>query len=168
MQRDFERLFHRAEDHYLHAQEMESFKKHLGRLQERLALYLYLRDHELSIFQTLADHLEVAFPDAPTPLLEKALLHWISILRYSAMGMLLSNPEYLQYRLLEWLGEIVTAQELQAIETALAETLSQHLQGALPEAQFALLQPFLTQAETTVLGQTQPQTEQLSMAGEQG
>ncbi|BFM38618.1 phycobilisome protein [Synechocystis sp. LKSZ1] len=168
MQRDFERLFHRAEDHYLHALEVASFQKHLGLLQERLAAYRYLRDHELDIFQTLADRLEMAYPDTPTPTLEKALLHWISILRYSAMGMLLSNPEYLQYRLLEWLGDMVTAHDLHAIENTLAEALVQYLQEALPEAQFTLLRPFLAQAETTVLGQAQPQPEQLSMAGEQG
>ena len=101
MQKDFERLFHRAEDHYLGPLEIISFRKHLGLMQERLNAYRALRDDETSIFQAIADQLETEFKTAPVAQLQQALLHWISILRYGSMAMLLSNHEYLQYRLLE-------------------------------------------------------------------
>ena len=167
MQKDFEKLFHRAEDHYLHPLEMISFRKHVGLLKHRLATYRYLRNNEGMIFQSVADQLESEFPDTPTPQLEQALLHWISILRYSSMALLLSNPEYLQYRLLEWLSDVVNAYELQAIETRLAEILTQHLQSVLSEDGFHLLQPFLHQAEVTVLHKVVPQAPELAMAGDQ-
>jgi hypothetical protein len=166
MQKDFERLFHRAEDHYLHPLEMVSFHKHLGLLEHRLSTYRYLRDNEGMIFQSVADQLESEFPEAPAAQLEQALLHWISILRYGSMGMLLSNPEYLQYRLLEWLSEVVSAYELQEIEKRISEILVQNLQSVLAEEDFHLLEPFLKQADTTVLHQTAPQAPEYAMAGE--
>lgn len=166
MQKDFERLFHRAEDHYLHPLEMISFRKHLGLLQKRLLTYHYLRDNEAMIFQSIADQLEGEFNDVPVSQLEQALVHWISVMRYAAMGMLLSNPEYFQYRLLEWLSDVVNAYELQPIETRLAAILTEHLQAALPEDDFALLQPFLTQAETAILHQGRVSTPELATAGD--
>ena len=151
MQKDFERLFHRAEDHYLHPLEIISFRKHLGLMQERLNAYRTLRDNETVIFQAIADQVEMEFSDSVAQL-QQALLHWISILRYSSMAMLLSNPEYLQYRLLEWLEALVQAHDLAAIETRLSALLNQTLEGVLPAEQFKLLHPFLQQAEQTVLG----------------
>ncbi|MFN5515273.1 MAG: phycobilisome protein [Cyanobacteriota bacterium] len=152
MQKDFERLFHRAEDHYLHPLEMISFKKHLALMSQRLEAYRMLRDKEGEIFQTAADQLEAQFPDRTQADLEQALLHWISVLRYGAMAMLLSNPEYLQYRLLEWLEGMVEARELRPVESRLAQLLTAELQKTLTEDGFKLLQPFLAQAEKTILG----------------
>ena len=163
MQKDFERLFHRAEDHYLHPLEMISFRKHLGLLKQRLSTYHYLRDNEAVIFQTVADRLESEMGDTPVSQLEQGLLHWISILRYSGMAMLLSNPEYLQYRLLEWLGDMVNAYELRPVETRIAALLTDYLENALPADDFALLKPFLSQAETTVL-QSSPAPESPELA----
>ena len=45
MQKDFERLFHRAEDHYLIPVEMVALKKHIGLLGKRLETYRYLREN---------------------------------------------------------------------------------------------------------------------------
>ncbi len=167
MQKDFERLFHRAEDHYLIPSEMIALKKHVGLLGKRLETYRYLRDNEVAIFQTVADHLEADFPDEPTQRLEQCLCHWISTLRYSAMAMLLSNPEYLQYRLLEWLTEVVGAHELTAIETRLSALLTDHLQNNLSAESFNLLKPFLEQSQKILLAPTEaPSTEPL-MVGDQ-
>ena len=168
MQKDFERLFHRAEDHYLHPLEIISFRKHLGLMQERLNAYRTLRDNETVIFQAIADQLESEFSDAPVAQLQQGLLHWISILRYASMAMVLSNPEYLQYRLLEWLEALVQAHDLLAIETRISELLNKTLEGMLPAEQFKLLHPFLEQAEQTVLGKApvaQPK-EEIMMLGE--
>lgn len=160
MQKDFERLFHRAEDHYLSPLEVISFRKHLGLMQERLDTYRALRDSETVVFQAIADQLEGEFPDAPVSQLQQALLHWISILRYGSMAMLLSNPEYFQYRLLEWLEGMVEAHDLLVIETRLAELLKEQLHSLLLAPQYRLLEPFLVQAEQTVLGQAPvPETE---------
>jgi hypothetical protein len=161
MQKDFERLFHRAEDHYLQPLEVISFRKHLGLMQERLTAYRILRDNETNIFQAIADQLEKEFNDAPVPQLQQALLHWISILRYGSMAMLLSNPEYLQYRLLEWLEGMVEAHDLRAIENRVSELLKEQLQSLLVAPQYKLLEPFLVQADQTVLRQApEPEPEE--------
>ena len=166
MQKDFERLFHRAEDHYLIPSEMMALKKHIGLLGKRLETYRYLRDNEAEIFQAVADRLEADFPEEPSQKLEQCLCHWISTLRYSSMAMLLSNPEYLQYRLLEWLTEMIEAHELKAIETRVSEILTEHLQKVLSAEGFNLMKPFLTQSETILLAKTAPQSPQLAMAGD--
>ncbi|AIE74152.1 MULTISPECIES: phycobilisome protein [unclassified Synechocystis] len=153
MQKDFERLFHRAEDHYLQPPEIIAFRKQLGLMGERLSAYRLVRDNEIVIFQAIADQLEEEFSNAPAAQLQQALLHWISILRYGSMAMLLSNPEYLQYRLLEWLEGMVQAHDLSAIETRLSALLKEQLQSLLGVPQYRLLEPFLVQADQTVLGQ---------------
>jgi hypothetical protein len=166
MQKDFERLFHRAEDHYLHPLEIISFRKHLGLMQERLYAYRSLRDNETAIFQAIADQLETEFSDADVSQLQRALVHWISILRYASMAMLLSNPEYLQYRLLEWLEDMVQAYDLLAIETRLGALLNDQLQTLLTAEQFKLIHPFLEQAEQTILGKmpaAQPEVEVMTL-----
>lgn len=167
MQKDFERLFHRAEDHYLIPSEMIALKKHIGLLGKRLETYRYLRDNEVAIFQTVADRLEADFPEEPTQRLEQCLCHWISTLRYSAMAMLLSNPEYLQYRLLEWLTEMVEAHELKGIEARLSELLTEDLQNRLSAESFNLLRPFLDQSQKILLAQTEAPSTEPIMVGEQ-
>lgn len=166
MQKDFERLFHCAEDHYLDPQEMDCLRQNLGLLDQRLITYRYLRDNEGMVFQFVADRLEKEFPATPVAQLEQALLHWISILRYSSMAQLLNSPEYLQYRLLEWLSDVVNAYQLETIETRLAEILTQRLQTVLSKAGFHLLEPFLKQAEVTVLHPTAPQAPELAIVGD--
>ncbi len=153
MQKDFERLFHRAEDHYLQPPEIISFHKQLGLMRERLSAYRLLRDNEIVIFQAIADRLEEEFSNVPATQLQQALLHWISVLRYGAMAMLLSNPEYLQYRLLEWLEGMIQAHDLLAIETRLSALLKEQLESLLGSPQYRLLEPFLVQADQTILGQ---------------
>jgi hypothetical protein len=71
-------------------------------------------------------------------------------MRYCAMAMLLNNPEFLQHRLLEWLSPQIEAYQLEEIESKLYEFLEISLQRLLSQKQLALLQPFLSQAQTTL------------------
>lgn len=153
MQIDFEELFYQAEDHYLHPSEIKTFKTQVGVLAERLDTYKFLRDQEIAIFQTVADSLVKAFPETNPKLLEKAIKHWLCVMRYGAMAMLLNNPDYFQHRLLEWLTDVIQAHEMVSVEQRLYELLENRLQQMIDKEQFALLKPFLTQAQTTLLEQ---------------
>ena len=151
MHSDIEVLLYEAEEHYLQPPEIKLFKHHVASLAQRLETYECLRDREIEIFQTVADQLLEAFPQENPQLLERALKHWLSVMRYSAMAMLLSNPEFLQRRLLEWLTDLVQAHQMESIETKLYEFLLSRLVEVLSQEQLALVQPYLEQAQKTLL-----------------
>jgi Phycobilisome protein len=151
MHPDLRNLLYDAEIAYLQAADMTRFKTVVASLKERLEVYEYLRDREIEIFQPIADELLAAFPEENPKLLERALKHWLSIMRYCAMAMLINNPEYLQHRLLEWLTDIVQAYQMEAIETHLCKSLKASLQKGLSKPQFALVQPFIEQAQATLV-----------------
>jgi hypothetical protein len=146
MHPEIKTLLYEAEDHYLKPEEIESFKYHASSLAQRLETYELLRDAELAIFQPVADQLLEAFPQQQESL-KLALKHWLSVLRYSAMAMLMDNPEFLQLRLLESLTERVQVHQMQAIETTLYKLLQTQMKEQLSDQNLALVQPFLAQAE---------------------
>ena len=94
--------------------------------------------------------------------LEQALQHWMSVMRYCAMAMLLNNPDYFRHRLLEWLTDVIHAQEMVEIETHIFENLIQGLEEILTMEQMVILTPFLKQAKITLL-ETKPESETLKV-----
>ncbi|OKH21057.1 phycobilisome protein [Hydrococcus rivularis NIES-593] len=153
MHTDFEALFQQAEDRYLQRMEINAFNLQVSSLAKRLETYKSLRDQEVVVFQPVADKLLETFPNENSKTLERALKHWLSVMRYCAMAMLLNNPEYLERRLLEWLTDIIKAHQMEAIEKHLYESLIFSLRQELPAEQFVLIQPFLAQAYKTLVGE---------------
>lgn len=149
MHADFESVIYKAETNYLQPPEIEAFKHCLLSLSERLVIYECLRDRELEIFQPVAEQLVASLSGEKLEDLEMALKHWLSILRYCAMAMLMNNPEFLQHRLLEWLTPVIQAHNLGSIEHTLYQCLLSQLKTVLSNQQLSLLQPFLEQAQTT-------------------
>ncbi len=152
MQSDIEALVHRAEEDYLKQPDVELFRQHAASMQKRLETYECLRDREVAIFQPIINQLIKTYSQENPQLLEKVLKHWVSILRYCAMAMLVNNPEYLEYRILEWLSDIVKAHQMESLESALYELLLSRLSEVLTQEQLTLLQPFLEQAREALLG----------------
>jgi hypothetical protein len=151
MHTEFEALLHKAEEQYLQKPGMLVFKHQIASLTLRLETYELLRDQEIAIFQSVADQLLETFSSSQTQLLEKALMHWLAVMRYAAMAMLLHQPEFLQHRLLEWLTDIVQIHPMQDIEMKLYPLLMTQLQKVLSEQQMALMQPFVEQARTALI-----------------
>jgi len=156
MQSDIEALVHQAEENYLKQPDIELFRQHAASMQKRLETYECLRDREVAIFQPIVKQLMKTYSQENPQLLTKVLQHWVSVLRYCAMAMLLNNPEYLEYRLLEWLSDIVKAHQMQSLESTLYELLLSRLSAVLAQQQLALLQPFLEQARVALLGTPEP------------
>ena len=152
MQPQIKTLLYEAEEHYLKPEEIEVFKHCTSSLRERLETYELLRDQEIAVFQPIADQLVSAFPQEKQQTLERSLKHWLSILRYCSMGMLVNDPEFLQRRLLEWLTDLVQAHQTLAIEMALYKLLQTQLQETLSPQQWALVQPFLNQVKDALSG----------------
>lgn len=149
-------LLYDAEIAYLQTSDLKRFKAVMASLKERMETYQCLRDREIEIFQPIADNLVEAFPGKSSKLLERALKHWLSVMRYCAMAMLLNNPEFLQHRLLEWLTDIVQVHEMEAIANHLCELLQFSLKQSLSAEQFVLIEPFLEQAKATLLSSKTP------------
>ncbi|HAC65486.1 MAG TPA: phycobilisome protein [Cyanothece sp. UBA12306] len=151
MQIDFDNVFYQAEDHYLQASEINLLKDQITVLGKRLETYKWLRDQEIAIFQPIADQLLMDFPEQNPQVIELAIKHWLGVMRYGAMAMLLNNPEYFRHRVLEWLTDMIDAHEMVSIEQRLYELLESNLENELESDKFDLLKPFLTQAQTTLL-----------------
>lgn len=151
MQPELEAFLYEAEEKYLTPEEIQNFKKNISLFKQRLATYENLREQEIKIFQPVADELLAKFPEENQKIIEKSIKHWLSVMRYGAMAMLLNNPEYFQRRLLEWLTPTIKAHQLETVEKKLYELLEKQLKQALPEDQLALMQPFLEQAQTNLL-----------------
>ncbi|NJN75467.1 MAG: phycobilisome protein [Synechococcaceae cyanobacterium RL_1_2] len=151
MHKDLQNFLHRAEDHFLKNPELMMFKYHTERMGQTLVVYELLRDKEIEIFQPVADQLVKKLPEQDSHAIELALKHWLSIMRYCSMAMLLDNPEFLQHRILEWLTDQVAAQNLVAIETELYSLLEAQLVKTLKSEQMQFLRPFLEQARQSIL-----------------
>ncbi|RMH65358.1 MAG: phycobilisome protein [Cyanobacteria bacterium J003] len=145
-------LYYKAEENYLSNVDIKVFRHHIESLQQRLSTYEFLRDHEIEIFQPVADALQKQYPTEPPQTLEQVLRQAIALLRYAAMAMLLNNPEILQHRLLEWLTEVVKAHQTQTLWSSCHELLSDRLKEMLTDAQQDLMLPLLDQAQVTLVG----------------
>lgn len=161
MQSDLKAILYKAEDHYLQKTEIKDFQNSVASLAQRLETYQCLRDKEIKIFQPIAEELVRAYPEENPKLLEKALKHWLAIMRYSAMAMLINNPEYLQRQILDWLTEMIQAHQMQSVESTIYDSLLLRLEKVLTQQQFALIRPFLDQAQADLLDETNLSTEQI-------
>ncbi len=152
MNLEFESIFDRAEGRYLKAEELNTLTLYVESLPERLDAYKRLRDHEIEVLQSVADQIQVDLPNASIEDLERAIKNLLVVLRYCAMAMLLNDEVFLRERLLGWLEEVNRAFNLRPINEALYGLLSQGLKQELSPPQFALLCPYVTLAQASLVG----------------
>jgi hypothetical protein len=151
MNQEIQSLLYKAEADYLQHQDLELFQKYIKSLKTRMAVYKFLRDSELQIFQPIADEMVDTFPDEEQPKVYQTIKHWVSVLRCCGMAMLLNDPAYLKDRLLDWLAPQVQAYQMQSLDRKLFSLLLRKLEESLVGEQFVLLEPFLKQAKQTLL-----------------
>ncbi|XHX80174.1 MAG: hypothetical protein RBJ76_09680 [Stenomitos frigidus ULC029] len=151
MHPQIETIFDEAEQRYLKAEELGVINQYVHSLPERIDLYRTLRDRELEIMQQVADQLEVALPQETVENLERSLKNALLLLRYSAMGMLLNDENFVQERLLNWLTKTISIYNTQATDTALFRLLNQRLTQALTAKQLNLVGPYIAKVQTAML-----------------
>ena len=144
-------LFHAAEEGYLQDSELQEYEIAIGNLKERLELYEKLRELEGKLVQRLALNLEESYPNEPPSRLQLALKQWVLVMRYCAMAMLLDDPDFLRYRLLEWLSDVIVAHNLQELENSLNGFLQRRLKKFLTGDERQLITPYLSQARTMLM-----------------
>lgn len=152
MHPEIEELLDRAENRFLKTEEITAFKRHVANLAQRLKIYEFLREKETSIFQPVANKLQETFPNEQQENLERSLKHWLLVLRYCGMAMLLNDRNFLEQRLQEWLSGIVNAHETQKIEAAVCHLLQTRIKEILSDQARAILQPFLDDAQSMLVG----------------
>lgn len=155
MNPNIEDMFDEAENRYLKPEELNHLNHYVDSLPSRLETYRYLRDQEISIMQKVADSLEKQFPDGEIAILERCLKNALLILRYSAMGMLLNDENFLKNRLINWLEGTAKAYQTEVIDQALYNYLNDFLGEALTTHQLELLNPHLLLAQGVLVGQKQ-------------
>ena len=151
MNQEIQSLLYKAEADYLQHQDLELFQKYIKSLKTRMAVYEFLRDSELQIFQPIADEMVDTFPNEEQPKIYQMIKNWVSVMRCCGMAMLLNDPDYLKDRLLDWLAPQVQADQMQALDRKLFSLLQKKLDQSLVKEQFVLLEPFLKQAQQSLL-----------------
>lgn len=155
MNPNIEDMFDEAENRYLKPEELNHLNQYVDSLPSRLETYRSLRDQEISIMQKVADHLEEKFPNEEIAILERCLKNSLLILRYSAMGMLLNDENFLKNRLINWLEGTAKAYQTEAIDQELYHHLNDCLGETLTTNQVALLNTHLLLAQSVLVGQKQ-------------
>lgn len=151
MQSDIKKILYEAEANYLQEAQIEKFKAHTTSLAQRLTVYEFLRDREIEIFQPITTELAQTYSGENLEVITKALKHWIAVMRYGAMAMLLNSPTYLQNSILDWLAPTIRVHQMQSIANAIYDLLFSRLQKLLATPQFVLLEPFLKQMQTSLV-----------------
>ena len=151
MHPEIEALLDQAENRFLKGEELIAFKRQVATLSQRLKIYEFLREKEATIFQPVANKLQETFPDEKQETLERSLKHWLLVLRYCGMAMLLNDQQFLEQRLLDWVSGIVEAHQTQKIEATVCNLLQTRLKEMLSEQARAILQPFFDQAQSMII-----------------
>ncbi|MGK7913034.1 MAG: phycobilisome protein [Synechococcus sp.] len=150
-------LFHAAEESYLQDSDLQTFEMLIDGLEERLNLYEKLRDNEEKLVQRLALNLQEDYPTEPPRRLQLALQNHVLVMRYCAMAMLIDDPDFLKYRLLEWLTDVVAAHDLQEIQNSLDRSMVKRLKKLLSGSERELIEPYLKLAKEIVLEKSAPE-----------
>ncbi|MEN9567415.1 MAG: hypothetical protein RLZZ69_2611 [Cyanobacteriota bacterium] len=148
---EIDSLIYQAEAEYLAQKDLGIFKSQILYLSERLKIYEQIRDQETEIFQHVVNQIANNFPDEPEAKVERAIKHWLMIMRYCAMAMLANDSQYLERRILEWLPEQISAHQMQELEQNLYGYLYKRLKKSLDNDQFSILQPYLEQSKNVLL-----------------
>ncbi|MEM9536244.1 MAG: phycobilisome protein [Cyanobacteria bacterium P01_A01_bin.3] len=150
-------LFHAAEESYLQDSDLQTFETLIDSLEDRLNLYEKLRDMEEKLAQRLALNLQEGYPSEPPRRLQLALQNHVLIMRYCSMAMLIDDRDFLKYRLLEWLTEVVAAHDLQEIQNSLYRFMQKRLKKFLSSAERELIDPYLQLTKEMMLDQPAPE-----------
>ncbi len=145
MNTELNRLMLQAEDRFLEDAELQQWQDQIDALATRLDTYESLRELETSLFESIVQHLFEATPHQSGDTLRPVIMQWISIYRYASMAMLLGDPDFLKYRLLEWLGPVMQVHRTpqSTPDPAIFYQLMQKELKSLIRSQYSELEPYL-------------------------
>jgi hypothetical protein len=150
MNSQFSALFEESENRYLIPEEIGFLSSYVTSLPDRLEAYRSLRDQEMDILQTVANHLVAELPQTPEADLERSLKSAVLLLRSCAMAMLVEDPSLVKERYLTWTKPLSETYNLGAIDAVVYRLLIQRMTQVLGAKPMALLNPLLAIANTAI------------------
>lgn len=132
---ELQRLSVEADGRYATPEELEFLKSYLETFQYRISAYQKLQKYEPIILQKIQNKLIKTNPQifmkGSIDFTSKWRLDTIRVLRYSAMILLINDPDYLQERLLTWFATILQAFKVQDITEFTYKAMSDVLEDYL-------------------------------------
>ncbi|MBE9144567.1 globin family protein [Planktothrix mougeotii] len=132
---ELQRLSVEADGRYATPEELEFLKSYLETFRYRISAYQKLQKYEPIILQKIHHKLIKTNPQifmkGSINFTSKWRLDTIRVLRYSAMILLINDPDYLQERLLIWFATILQAFKVQDITELTYQAMSDVLEDYL-------------------------------------
>jgi Phycobilisome protein len=144
---NLERLSVEVDGRYATPEELDFLKSYFQTFKYRISAYQKIKKNESVIINQIQEKLEKINPDifiqGSLNLKSKWRLDTIRVLRYSAMALLIDDPEYLQQRLLIWFSTILQAFKVQDLTQLTCQTMSNVIKGYLTPEENNLFLPLI-------------------------
>jgi hypothetical protein len=144
---NLERLSVEADGRYATAEELDFLRSYFQTFKYRISAYQKIKNNESAIMNKIQENLEKMNPNifmqGSVNLKSKWHLDTVRVLRYSAMALLIDDPEYLQQRLLIWFSTILQAFKVQTLTQLTYKTMADVIISYLTPEENRLFLPLI-------------------------
>lgn len=144
---NLERLSVEVDGRYATSEELDFLKSYFQTFKYRISAYQKIQKNESAIINQIQENLEKMNPNifmqGSVNLKSKWRSDTIRVLRYSAMALLIDDPEYLQQRLLIWFSTILQAFKVQDLTKLTCQTMSDIIKNYLTPEENNLFLPLI-------------------------
>lgn len=142
-----ERLSIETDGRYATSEELEFLKLYFASFNLRLKTYQKIHQYETEIIQTIQNKIQLNYPKTfirgSTNVTQKWRLDTVRVLRYSAMALLINDPNYLKERLLIWFSTVLQALQVQDLTKLTYQTMTEVIVNYLTQEEQALFLPLI-------------------------
>ncbi|MGL4499797.1 MAG: phycobilisome protein [Planktothrix sp.] len=144
---NLERLSVEVDGRYATPEELDFLKSYFQSFKYRISAYQKIQKNESLIINQIQENLEKMnqniFMQGSVNLKLKWRSDTIRVLRYSAMALLIDDPEYLRQRLLIWFSTILQAFQVQDLTQLTCKTMSDVIKNYLTPEENNLFLPLI-------------------------
>lgn len=144
---NLERLSVEVDGRYATPEELAFLKFYFQTFKYRISAYQKIQKNESVIMNQIQEKLEKINPNiflqGSVNLKSKWRSDTIRVLRYSAMALLIDDPEYLQQRLLIWFSTILQAFKVQDLTQLTCQTMTDVIKNYLTPEENNLFLPLI-------------------------
>jgi hypothetical protein len=144
---NLERLSVEVDGRYATSEELDFLKSYFQTFKYRISAYQKIQKNESAIMNQIQENLEKMNPNifiqGSVNLKSKWRSDTIRVLRYSAMALLIDDPEYLRQRLLIWFSTILQAFKVKDLTQLTCQTMSDVIKNYLTPEENNLFLPLI-------------------------
>jgi len=142
-----QRLSIEVDGRYATPEELDFLKSYLETFKYRVSAYQKIKKNESVIIDQIQDKLQQVNPaifiQGSVDFTSKWRLDTIRVLRYSAMALLIDDPDYLRERLLIWFATILQAFKVQDLTQLTYQLMSDVIESYLTPQENDLFLPLI-------------------------